>query len=461
LALAQRLAEEAHGIMSRACRASAGPHSGRDERLPDSARLDAMRRQAEAALADKVLPFWASHAWDEPHGGFITHLDRVGQRLGPTDKYLVPQARLVWTLAAAHRHGLVGRGYLELAGRGARFLVERMWDSQAGGFVWAVQRDGTPLLADKRTYGQAFAIYGLSEYALAARSQWAQDWAVRTLDALVEHAGDGDLGFFEQFDAGWTPVPGPAGSGKTVNVQLHVIEALTTLVEATADPRHEAQLRSVLDLVLSRGVDARHHYAIDDPFDREWRRSVSWHRPFGVNYGHGAELAWLARRAVDVLGDPAERIRENVLALVDHALDYGFDHRRGGLAQVGPPVGETRLAWYLPAERLVKRWWEQAEMLVATLFAYQWTGQPRYLIAFERQFDWVWRCQLDPEDGDWFETPASPAGRPLSFVSHDWNEPYHGARALMEVSQRLSALRDQRCHQGTRSCQASPLRAQS
>jgi mannose/cellobiose epimerase-like protein (N-acyl-D-glucosamine 2-epimerase family) len=446
LVLARRLAEDAHGAMSVAWRAAVGRGLRRDERLPDAARLDAIHRQTDAALADKVMPFWASHAWDEQHDGFITHLDRAGQWLGPTDKYLVPQARLVWTLAAAHRHGLVGKGYLELAGRGARFLVERMWDPQAGGFVWGVRRDGTPLVPDKRTYGQAFAIYGLSEYALAAGSQWARDWAVRGLDVLVERGGDGDLGFFEWFDGGWTPVPGPAGSGKTVNVHLHVMEALTTLLEATADPRHAAQLRSVLNLVLSRGVDARHHYAIDDHLDREWRRTTSWRRPVVVNYGQGAELAWLARHAVDVLGDPPERIRESLLALVDHAMDYGFDHRRGGLAQIGPPVGEARLAWYLPAERLVKRWWEQAEMLVATLFAYQWTGQPRYLVAFERQFDWMWTRQIDPESGDWCGTTASRVGRPLSFVSHDRNEPYHGARALMEVSRRLSAVRGGRLH---------------
>src|SRR5262249_8847513 len=156
--------------------------------------------------------------------------------------YLVPQARLVWTLAAAHRHGLVGSGYLELAGRGARFLVDRLWDPDAGGFVWAVRRDGAPLIRGKRTYGQAFAIYGLSEYALAAGSSWARDWAVRGLDILVARAGDGDLGFREEFDAGWTPVPGLSGSGKTVNVHLHVVEALTTLLEATADSRHAAQL---------------------------------------------------------------------------------------------------------------------------------------------------------------------------------------------------------------------------
>jgi mannose/cellobiose epimerase-like protein (N-acyl-D-glucosamine 2-epimerase family) len=139
---------------------------------PDAAQLDAIRRRAEAALADNIIPFWASHAVDDRHGGFVTHLDRAGQWLGTTDKYLVPQTRLVWTFAAAHRHGLVNKGYLDLAAAGVNFLVDRMWDAKVGGFHWAVQRDGRPLICDKRTYGQAFAIFALSEYALAAESEW-------------------------------------------------------------------------------------------------------------------------------------------------------------------------------------------------------------------------------------------------------------------------------------------------
>ena len=80
-------------------------------------------------------------------------------------------------------------------------------------------------------------------------------------------------------------------------------------------------------------------------------------------------------------------------------------------------------------------------MLIATLAAYQLTGEARYLVAFEKQFDWVWRFQIDHEQGDWFEATDWKSGRPLSFVKgHEWKEPYHGTRALMEISRRLSLL---------------------
>jgi hypothetical protein len=67
-------------------------------------------------------------------------------------------------------------------------------------------------------------------------------------------------------------------------------------------------------------------------------------------------------------------------------------------------------------------------MLVGMLVAYEWTREPRYLAAFARQFEWVWPGPLD-RDGDPFD--------PAVWGSHDWHDPYHGARALMEVSRRL------------------------
>ena len=48
---------------------------------------------------------------------------------------------------------------------------------------------------------------------------------------------------------------------------------------------------------------------------------------------------------------------------------------------------------------------------------------------------------FDHQDGEWFESTDWQTGRPLTLIKgHEWKEPYHGARALMEVSQRLSKM---------------------
>jgi mannobiose 2-epimerase len=166
-----------------------------------------------------------------------------------------------------------------------------------------------------------------------------------------------------------------------------------------------------------------------------------WRRPITVSYGHGVEMAWLVHRALDTLGDGPSSRPPQLLALIDHALRFGFDRERGGLAQYGPPTGSVRRAVYLSRERLTRRWWEQAELLVATLAAYQWTREPRYLAAFAGQFEWVWNHQIDHEGGEWWVATAWPDGRPLEFHKGDaWKGSYHSARALMEISRRLSSL---------------------
>jgi mannose/cellobiose epimerase-like protein (N-acyl-D-glucosamine 2-epimerase family) len=389
--------------------------------------MDRIRADADAMLRNVVLPFWAHHGWDEVQGGFLLELARGGTPLGDATKFLVPQARMIWSFAAAHRCGFGDGRYLDLACRGARFLVDRLWDVQAGGFMWAVARDGRPRHDDKRTYGQAFAIYALAECALASGESWVRDWAVRSMDVLVRHARDGEHGFVERFDARWNPL-GPNGQGKTVNVHLHIIEALTPLVQLTRDAAHEQCLRQLLTLVLRRGVDQHEHFAINDRLTRDWDWRPLWRRPIGVSYGHAAELAWLARLALDVRGDSPEPLRTRVLGMIDHALRYGFDPVRGGVATLGPPVGRARNAWYLPRWWRATRWWEQAELLVGVLMAYQWTKESSYVAAFVLQFEHV---RVPAIRSDQFD--------PAEWGSHDWKDPYHGVRALLEVTRRLPA----------------------
>lgn len=425
-ALTARFAETVHVAATRLQPLGHGDQAGPPA---DQSTLSAIRDAADAMLRHHVMPFWALHSWDEPYGGFLLELGLGGTRLGPTTRSLVPQARLVWSLAAAHRYGLREHDYLDLARRGAHFLMDRLWDPQHGGFFDAVDRDGAPIRPAKHTYGQGFAIYALAEYALASGEAWASAAAVQAFDALVARADDGRWGYREHFDRAWNPAATPAGAGKTVNVHLHMVEALTPLYTLTRDVRHAERLRAVLRLVLERGVDRRDGFSINDRVTRDWQWRSSWRHPIGVSYGHGVELAWLTRLALDALGDDDGDAARTARRLVDHALQYGFDPAAGGIATFGPPIGAARRAWYLPREWRATRWWEQCEMLAGLIVAYDWFRAPAYLAAFVKQFEHV-------------RIPTAARGPgafdPAVWGSHDWKDPYHGVRALIQVATRLS-----------------------
>jgi mannose/cellobiose epimerase-like protein (N-acyl-D-glucosamine 2-epimerase family) len=409
-------------------------------------RLGEILWKAEADLTNNVLPFWAKNTWDEEYGGFITHLDRTGKLTGITEKFLVMQGRIIWSLSAAHRFGLRYNGYLELARKGVRFMIETMWDKEHGGFFWSVKRDGTPKQTRKRLVGHPYMIYALPEYAMASGDKSALVWADRVVELIQEKASDGELGFFEEFTRDWKPAWSRTRYRKTLCTHLAFLESFTNLARATGNPKHRDAVDKLLHLLLTKTIHKQYGCALED-FDRHWRPRRSWQRKtqplgFRTSYGHNVKLAWLILEAADTVGISRDKFQKPVLGLIDHALRFGFDATRGGIAMYGPLTGAvTETRW------LDRKWWDQAELLVAFLEAFRWTGDRKYLEAFQKQFDWVWKYQIDHEGGDWYELTSYNSGRPLIFnKGHAWKTLYHNSRALMRISQGLRAMNVQPVH---------------
>jgi len=396
-----------------------------------------IRERIRRHLRRELLPFWADHAWDEDAGGFIGHLGDHGRRTGVYDKYLLIQARLIWSFAAAHRHGLTGANYLDLARRGFAFLVERMWDPEHEGFFRALRRDGTLFLDEKWVYGHAFVIYALSEYSLAAGDSDALAWARRTYALLERRARRGDSGWINFFRRDWTPRWGEQ-QRRSSDVHLHLLEAFSRLYEAAPRREYEAAVRHVRELLTHRAM----HPAgcILDRHNGNWRPRPWRDLQVTTSFGHNAELAWLLADASDVLGERPAR-HETAVRLVDYVLRFGWDPERGSIAGYGLPGRHVLRAWPLRRRRLLRGSWQQAEMMVGLLRVHEMTGDPKYLDAFARQFEWVWSRQIDHEGGEWHYRVTWPDGRPLPYPKGNQHKCcYHNARALMYSERMLDRL---------------------
>jgi len=407
-------------------------------------RLSTILHQADGDFRNDVMPFWTRATWDEVNGGFTTDVDRKGNPRVGSDKFLIMNARMIWTLAVAHEYGIKDKGYLELAGKGVKFLTSKMWDDVNGGFYMTVKPDGTPSDTRKFTYSQGFVIYALAEYARVAHDKDALHWAEKTYETLRVKAGDGDLGFHEDFDQQWHPLPDSLGvggvkSGKTLNTHMHMMETLTAL--ADADPKYKGELARVTDLLLAKVIDHEHGCAME-PFDRDWHPIPDGKGRMSTFYGHNVEMAWLLADAWRALGRDRSKIKTVYCGLIDNALKYGYDNERGGIAGVGPydkpVVDDPRYT----GDVRQKEWWEQAEAMVAFTEAYEWTHEPRYLTALEKQWGWIWKHQIDHEDGDWFTEVAWDTGAPLSMDKGmgGWKVCYHNGRSLMRTSTALRSI---------------------
>lgn len=384
----------------------------------------------KAELADKVLPYWFDTAQDSQRGGYLLADDAVKGRGGATEKQLVTQSRMIWGFSHAHRKGFstVQRNYLEAAAQGYRFLRAHFFDPENGGYFWKTDLEGELVSDVKNLYAEVFVIYALVEYHRASGQPEPLAEALELYRVLQQRAHDAEHGgWCEHFTRDWQlireRVPGAdieVPGLKSANAHLHLMEAYAELFEAT---RNEDVKRSLEEAVRINSTQFYPKQAGRSCFHRkpDWSM-VTDPKSAGLSYGHNVEFAWLLIRAQEVLGGPPDW--EHFAAHVDHALEHGFDHERGGLYFSG---FEDQAA-----SRTEKEWWVQAEMMAALTDGVLHQSNPAYAAALEKLLGFVRTYQVDPKDGIWLAT-LTASGEPKNpSKANNWKANYHDVRAIVK-----------------------------
>jgi mannobiose 2-epimerase len=398
----------------------------------------ALRLRLERILLNNILPFWMEQSIDREHGGYRLNHSRDGVWGGPVPKALVVQARMLWFFSRIARSGFGGHSHLEAARHGFRFLDERMWDPEHGGYFWEVSSPGNVATKpDKHLYAQAFALFALSEYAIASGEEDPLHRASKLFELLDDRAHDPDCGgYFEWHSRDWRRPPealygllGVPGSVKLMNTHLHLLEGIDRYAALSGNVRARERLEELID-ILTRRTFRLEFGAFTDRFTRTWepvRTPVSER----VSYGHDLELIWLVAHACRTLGRAETEQIELFRTVAAVSLRHGFDTRNGGFFTSGPAGA--------PADRREKSWWVQSESLVACLKMHVWTGDASYAEAFKRTLEWIERRQVDWEHGEWHETVHTSDG-PTGMKAGPWKSAYHNGRAMLECIELLGQL---------------------
>ena len=78
-------------------------------------------------LLEDVIPLWTSNSEDKEFGGFFTCLDEVG-KVYDTDKFMWLQCRQIWTLSMLYNRVEKKQEWVDMAERGAEFVMKNGYD---------------------------------------------------------------------------------------------------------------------------------------------------------------------------------------------------------------------------------------------------------------------------------------------------------------------------------------------
>ncbi|MBC7234682.1 MAG: AGE family epimerase/isomerase [Chloroflexi bacterium] len=349
---------------------------------------DGLEQQAR----DKIIAFWLEHGIDKECGGYWTDLARDGSRYGQGEKWIVVQARTIYSFCLAYQF-FGEQIYLDQAAQGVAFFREHFRDPKNGGWYYCVSRDGSEVLdPSKQPYGLSFVSYGFAEYGRLTGDRAVLQEAIDTHELVMEKCWDREHGGLpNRFTPDWQLVEGI----KRVDTHMHTMEGVSAIYHATGDGHFLERLEQLAGVILGdigrNGCYDALHGCTHEQFHMDWTEALE--RTQGlVNYGHVTEAGWFIAKLAAYTGDTRQyRLAKG---LVDWAIQHGFDTERGGLFDYGRPTGEV--------VRDVKTWWNQAELLGALAFLYRMTGERAYRQLLGEHIAFIERNVLDAEYGEWY-----------------------------------------------------------
>jgi mannose/cellobiose epimerase-like protein (N-acyl-D-glucosamine 2-epimerase family) len=366
-------------------------------------------RDLRTWAAEQALPLWSRTGWDAARGGFIERLRADGAADAEAPRRVRVQARQVYSFAKAAQMEWFSEGK-EIALKGLDYLLAKGRRADGNGYVHLLDRDGKVIDDSRDTYDHAFVLLALATVFAATK-----DSQVRAeIDAVLSFL-DRDLrsphgGFIEGL---------PPSLPRRQNPQMHLLEAMIALYEATGEAQFQNRAGDFFGLFIGNLFDQQTQL-LGEYFEEDWTKI----NPVVVEPGHQAEWLWLLRGFERNTGCPTGRFR---VALLKGALRYR-DATTGCLVDEGDAAGNivkaTRRLW--PQTEIAKAYIAQAE----TSEAGAEDEAKRALVRLHRHY------LSHPVAGGWYDQFDSEGRSLVDFVPA--SSFYHIICAIAEAAQVLS-----------------------
>jgi cellobiose epimerase len=414
------------------------------------------------AATKNLLNKWYPLVIDKKNGGYFTNISYDFKIAPIQNKMIVTQARQMWTASKAAIL-FENKTYAETANHGFEFLKNFMWDKDFGGFYQMRDSQGKTcdymgFFDEKRTYGNAFGIYGLTALYEFTKNENILSFAMEAFNWIEEHAFDPKYKGYFQFLTREGKVFDKKSTYKTKaydeielgykdqNSSIHLLEAYAELYRVSRSENVKEKLQELL--LLIRDIITTPKGYLNLFFKPDWKH-VSFNnssreviekniRLDHISFGHDYETAFLMLEASYALG--LKHDKETLIVakkMVDHAIVNGWDNEKGGFFDAGYYFNGDNKCTIVQA---TKNWWAQAEGLnVLLIMSRLFPENEIYYNFFLKQWEYIKNYLIDFKYGDWFEggldkEPHFQKGP----KGHIWKAAYHTGRALMNCIKILS-----------------------
>ena len=365
-------------------------------------------------LKENILPFWLKHGLDRVHGGVYTCVDRDGTLIDST-KSVWFQGRFGFICAYAYNNIEANEEWLRASKSCVDFIEQHCFDTD-GRMYFEVTAEGKPVRKRRYVFSECFAAIAMSEYSIASGDKSYAQKALALFKQILHFINT--KGILEpKYCEG-------------VEMQGH---SITMILINTAARIREAIPAVELDEQISLSIETLQRYFIHPEFEA-LLETVGPNGEFidtiigrTINPGHCIETAWfLLEEAKYRGGDPL--LTEVAVKILDWSWKWGWDKEYGGLINFRDCKG-------LPVQDYsqdMKFWWPQTEAIIATLYAYEATGEERFLHMHQLVSDWTYAHFPDAEYGEWYGylhrdgTVAQPA------KGNIFKGPFHFPRMMIK-----------------------------
>ncbi len=373
----------------------------------DENRISQLIEVYRDGLLDNTLPFWIPRSVDHEFGGFMFARDRDGELLD-SDKGVWQQGRFTWLLGKLYNHVEPREEWLQAALLGARFMDEHCFDPLDGRMWFHVTREGKPIRKRRYAFSESFASIAYGELAKATGDDQFAEKARQTFKRFVDHNLD-PQGVEPKFTdvrplkaIGFPMITIVTAQELRVSIDLpEATEWIDRSIESICRDHLKPDIECVMETVGPHGE-------MSDHFDGRT-----------LNPGHAIEGAWFIMHEGKLRGD-SELINTG-LKMLDWMWARGWDTEYGGLLYF-VDVNKKPLQEYWHD---MKFWWPHNEAIIATLLAYQLTGDPKYAEWHALVHDWSYKHFVDHEHGEWYGYLHRDGRVSVPLKGNYWKGPFH------------------------------------